>query len=352
MSNSPPPSQAQAASRAETVAEAQVAAQAGAPNGLPAEPPGVERRAAALLLLLLALLTVSVLYLLYARGAFEATQRLVLVADDSEGVTVGMDLSFSGFAIGRVARIALGPDGTARIEIDVPKKDAKWLRSSSVFTLSRGLVGGTAIRAYSGILSDPQLPDGAERRVLIGDATAEIPKLLAGVRELVANLTALTARDAALAGALASTQALTARLNQPEGALGLLMGNGRDRSQVLATLERTNALLARLDGLVGRVDGTVARADAQLLGPQGLVADSQGAVQQLRALLAEARGTLQGLDKLLAEAQGVATNARVATTDLGLLRAEVESSLRRVQQLVNEVNRRWPLARDTEVKLP
>jgi phospholipid/cholesterol/gamma-HCH transport system substrate-binding protein len=30
----------------------------------------------------------------------------------------------------------------------------------------------------------------------------------------------------------------------------------------------------------------------------------------------------------------------------------VEASLRKVQHLVNEVNRKWPLARDAEVKLP
>ncbi|HSW07550.1 MAG TPA: mammalian cell entry protein, partial [Aquabacterium sp.] len=41
-----------------------------------------------------------------------------------------------------------------------------------------------------------------------------------------------------------------------------------------------------------------------------------------------------------------------ASTDLGALRAEVEASLRKVEQLVNEVNRRWPFARDTELKLP
>ena len=44
-----------------------------------------------LLLALMAVLVVgSGLYLLYARGAFEPTQRLVLVADDSEGVVVGV----------------------------------------------------------------------------------------------------------------------------------------------------------------------------------------------------------------------------------------------------------------------
>jgi phospholipid/cholesterol/gamma-HCH transport system substrate-binding protein len=48
----------------------------------------------------------------------------------------------------------------------------------------------------------------------------------------------------------------------------------------------------------------------------------------------------------------VGANAREATTDLGALRAEVEASLRKVEGLVNEVNRKWPFARDTELKLP
>ena len=61
----------------------------------------MEFKAALLLVLLFMLVAGTVVYLLYARGAFEETQRLVLIADDSEGVTVGMDLTFSGFAIGR-----------------------------------------------------------------------------------------------------------------------------------------------------------------------------------------------------------------------------------------------------------
>src|SRR5512146_1346937 len=80
-------------------------------------------------------------YVLYARGVFEATQRLTLIADNVEGVSVGMDMSFSGFPIGRVNRIALADDGRARIEIIVPLKDARWLRSSSIFTLERGIGG-------------------------------------------------------------------------------------------------------------------------------------------------------------------------------------------------------------------
>ncbi|EER60694.1 Mammalian cell entry related domain protein [Acidovorax delafieldii 2AN] len=319
------------------------------PDAQPLRPVAyLQIKAAALLLFTLALIVGSGLYLLYARGAFEPTQTLVLTADDSEGVVVGMDMTFSGFPIGRVRRIELSEDGNARIVVDVPLKDAHWLRQSSVFTLVRGVVGGTNIRAYSGMLSDPILPAGAVRPVLRGDATAEIPQLMASARELLGNLNALTAEDAALGRSLGQARELTERLNGPGGALGVLMGNEADARKIVATLDRTNALLARLDGMV-------ARADRQVFGQDGkdaLVPEVRATVVQLNSLLAEARGSLRKVDAVLVEAQAIGANTREATTDLGALRAEVESNLRKVEGLVNEINRKWPFARNTELQLP
>ncbi len=312
----------------------------------------LELKALALLLLLALLVCGAVGYLLYARGAFEAHQRLVLVADDSEGVAVGMDLTFSGFAIGRVRSIELAADGNARLIIEVPQKDAHWLRSSSVFTLVRGLVGNTNLRAYSGQLSDPPLPDGAERRVLAGDATAEIPKLVTAARELVQNLSTLTAADGPLGSSLRNVQAATDKLNGPRGALGLLLGSDADAGKLVSTLDRTNALLASATALLGRADALAVKADAQVFGPDGLLRDTRATVLQLNAMLAEARTSLKRVDAVLADAQAIAGNARSASTDLGALRNEVDASLRKVQQLVDEVNRKWPFARDTELKLP
>jgi phospholipid/cholesterol/gamma-HCH transport system substrate-binding protein len=322
------------------------------PTASAARPERLELRAALLLVLMAVLVVGSGLYLLYARGAFEPTQRLVLVADDSEGVLVGMDVTFSGFPIGRVRRIELGADGSARILVDVPSKDARWLRTSSVFTLTRGVLGNTNLRAYSGILADPPLPDGAERKVLLGDATAEIPQLVAAARELVANLSTLSAQDSALAGTLANVQALTARANGPGGALGALSGDPQDAARLAQLLDRGNQLMSRLDGLVGRTDGLVGRADVQVFGDQGLVPDLKASVQQLHALLTDARATLQRVDGVLEEAHATAKNVRSATTDLDALRAEVEASLRKVDQLAVEINRKWPFKRETELKLP
>ena len=305
----------------------------------------LELKAIALMVFTLALIVGSALYLLYARGAFEPTQTLVLTADDSEGVVVGMDMTFSGFPIGRVRRIELAPEGNARIVIDVPRKDAHWLRVSSVFTLVRGMVGGTNIRAYSGMLQDDPLPDGAVRPALRGDATAEIPQLMASARDLLANLNALTAQDSALGASLAHVQQLTERLNGPGGALQLLMGNEQDARKIVATLDRTNALLARIDGMA-------AKADTQVFGPKGVLPEVQATVAQLGGLLADTRASLKKVDAVLAEAQAVGANVREGTADLGALRAEVESNLRKIDSLVNEINRKWPFARETEIKLP
>lgn len=305
----------------------------------------LEFKAALLLALLLLLIAGTVVYLLYARGAFEESQRLVLIAEDSEGVTVGMDLTFSGFPIGRVRRIELAEDGVTRIIIDVPRKDARWLRVSSVFTLTRGLLGNTALKAFSGILSDPPLPDGAERKVLMGDATAEIPRLVADMRDLVSNLRALTAQDSSLAASLGNVRDVTEKLKGPRGALGILLGNEADAKKLITALDRTNALLAKVDALA-------AKADAQAFGPEGLVPEARAAIVQLNAALADARASLKKVDAILADAQVAAGNARDATADLAALRAEVDTSLRKVGRMIDEVNRRWPFARDPKLKLP
>jgi phospholipid/cholesterol/gamma-HCH transport system substrate-binding protein len=301
---------------------------------------------AVLLLIFMALLVGgSALYVLYARGAFERTQTLVLLSDDSEGVVVGMDLTFSGFPIGRVRRIELAPDGKARIVVDVPTDDAHWLRTSSVFTLVRGLVGSTNIRAYSGMLKDPPLPDGATREVLRGDSGAEVPKLIATAKELLENLNTLTSSEGSVGASLGNVQKLTERLNGPGGALSVLLGNDAEAKKLLATLDRTNALLTKLDGLA-------AKTDTQVFGDKGVMPETRATVAQLNALLGDARASLKKVDAVLVDAQAVGANARAATDDLGALRAEVESSLRKVDGLVNEVNRKWPFARDTEIKLP
>jgi phospholipid/cholesterol/gamma-HCH transport system substrate-binding protein len=292
------------------------------------------------------------LYVLYARGVFEATQRITLISDNAEGVSLGMDLTFSGFPIGRVERISLADDGRARIQIEVPRRDAKWLRSTTIFTLERGIVGGARIRAFSGNLQDPPLPDGAERQVLRGDTQEEIPRMVATLRSTLENIEQMTGPGGSLQASLGNLRAATERVSGRHGALGAVLGNDDDAKKVVATIERANALLASLTGLSRRVDGVVGRADERLLGSGGVVEGTQRAVDQANGILGELRESLKRVDRILADAQSVSGNAKAATQDLASLRAEVDASLRKVTGLIDEINRKWPFQRDSEIRLP
>lgn len=269
-----------------------------------------EAKAIGLLLLTFVLVAAFVVYVMNARGVFEDNQHLLLVAENSEGVAVGMDLTFSGFPIGRVTRIELGDDGKAHIHLDIPRRDARWLRSSSVFTLERGVVGGARLRAYSGLLDDPALEDGAKREVLIGDASSGVPELVSTMHRLVANVERLTAEDAALSVTLDNLRQFTAALNGRHGALGALLGNEKDVGRVIAALE------------------------------------------QSRQLLTDARASLQKVDAALVDVKAITGNTRAATEDLDALRSEVDLNLRKVSGLIDDLNRKWPFARERKLELP
>lgn len=272
--------------------------------------PHAEAKAAGLLLLTLLLIAAFVVYVMTARGVFDENQRLVLIAENSEGVAVGADLTFSGFPIGRVVRIELGDDGKAHIHVDVPLHDARWLKTSSIFTLERGVVGGAKLRAFSGVLEDPPLENNARRDVLIGDAASGVPELVATMHKLIGNLERLSNEQSPLSASLDNVQQFTAALNGKHGALGALLGNEKDVARVIASLEQT------------------------------------------RLMLGEARASLQKLDAALVDVKAITGNTRVATEDLDALRAEIDLNLRKVSGLVDDLNRKWPFARERELKLP
>ena len=63
----------------------------------PPVPDHLEFKAVLLLGFMFTLIVAAALYVMYARGLFESSQRLVLVSEDSEGVVVGMNMTFSGY---------------------------------------------------------------------------------------------------------------------------------------------------------------------------------------------------------------------------------------------------------------
>lgn len=309
----------------------------------------VRWRAVLLLILTAALLVGTGVYLMWARGAFEPTQPLFLITDDSDGVSVGMNLNFSGFPIGRVRRIRLWKDGSVRVRVDVNTKDVHWLRTNSVFTLERGIVGAAKLRAFTGEPDAAPLPSRAVRNILRGDVSAEIPQVVADVRAVLRNLQQMTAPDSDLNATLAQTKALTGRLDGQGGKGGLLAaltGNPADA-------ERAGQILMAVDTLLARLNRLAAQADTQVFGAKGLMAGTQQSVAELNAALQQVRALLRQSEAAMRNLRAVSEDVRAATPDLAGVRAQIETDLDRVNALLTELQQKWPFAaKSQEIPLP
>jgi len=312
----------------------------------------LEFKVGLLLVLTLTLAVAFIGYTLYARGVFERTQKLTLIADNADGVSIGMAIGFSGFPIGQVKRMALTDQGKVRIEMAIPVKDARWLRTSSVFTLEKSMVGAAKIKAFSTNLKDPLLADNAERPLYTGDAAQEIPELMAKVRDVLSNLQNLTDQQSSLSQTMVNLRTVSDRMAGRYGVVGGILGDDQNARKVIEAIDRANTLLASLNGVSLKVDTVLTKTDQRLHGQGGIMDETQKAVVQINAILTDARESLKKADAILKNAQGISSDIKGATTDIASLRAQVDDSLAKVNRMIDEINRKWPFSHKAEVKLP
>lgn len=309
-----------------------------------------------LLALTLILGAVFIGYALYSRGAFQSTHKLWLTASDVENVSVGMPISFSGFPIGKVSRLSLEESGEVRIEVTLPAEDARWLRKNSTFTLEKAIVGGAKIKVSTPNLKDPALENGAVRPLQSGDATKA---LLDKVDKIVGNVADMTAAGSSINQTLGHVATVTGRMAGDQGVLGGLMGGPENAGKIITAIDRANTLLSSLNGVSLKVDTVLAKTDDRLFAKNGIMDQAQSATGNVNAILLDVRESLKKLDATLAhvqtasaDASKITGNVAAATTDLKQLRLEIDDSIRKVNHLINEINKKWPFAREVEIKTP
>ena len=293
-----------------------------------------------------------VLYILHARGFFEDTYRLQLAASTADGVAPGVPLVFSGIEIGRVSTLGLNDNGGIVIHAELLARNAKWLKENSTFTLDKPIVGGAKIRIDSPDLKAPALPENSTMLLLTSDVTKEIPILVERVKAILANVEHLTRKDGEVNGTLANLNTLTGRMTGEYGMLEAILGSPDKARGVTDSLDKTRALITKLDGLALKMDGMATKADKWLFATDGVAVQTREAMAQVKLMLVDAQSSLKKADALMTNAVAISADVKEGTQDIAKLRAEIDDAVRKANALVNEINKKWPFARDPEVKLP
>lgn len=293
-----------------------------------------------------------VVYLLHARGFFEKTYHLQLAAASADGVAPGVPLVFSGIEIGSVTTLGLNDNGGIVIRAELLERNAKWLKQNSTFTLDKPFVGGAKIRIDSPDLNAPALPDHSTMLLLTADISKEIPLLVERVKAILANVEHLTRQDGEINATLANVKTVTGRMTGEYGMLEGVLGSPEKARAVTDSLDKTRALITRLDGLALKMDGMAAKTDQWLFAPNGVAEHTRESLAQVRLMLNDAQSSLKKADALMSNAVEISANVKDGTQDIARLRAEIDDAVRKANALVNEINKKWPFARDPEVKLP
>jgi phospholipid/cholesterol/gamma-HCH transport system substrate-binding protein len=291
-------------------------------------------------------------YLLHARGFFEDTFHLQLAAASADNVAPGVPVVFSGIEIGRVTTLGLNDNGGIVIHAEFMQRNARWLRENSTFTLDKPIVGGARIRVDSPDLDAAPLANRATMLLLTSDISKEIPVLVERVKTILANVEHLTRKDGEFVGTLANVQTMTGRMTGEYGVLEGVLGSPEKARAVTDSLEKTRALMAKLDSLALKMDGMAGKADQWLFAKDGVADSAQASLKQIGVLLEDARSSLQKADALMANAVEISADVKEGARDIAALRAEIDDAVRKANTLVNEINKKWPFARDPEVKLP
>lgn len=293
----------------------------------------------------LVLAAVFIVYLLHARGFFEKIFHLQLAAASADGVAPGVPVVFSGIEIGRVTTLGLNENGGIIIHTEFLSRNAKWLKENSSFTLDKPIVGGAKIRVDSPDLRAPALPDNATMLLLTSDISKEIPALVERVKAILANVEYLTRKDGEINATLTNVKTVTGRMAGEYGVLEGVLGSPEKARAVTDSLDKTRALIAKLDAMT-------AKTDQWLFAQDGMAEQTKASLAQVRLMLNDAQSSLKKADAVMANAVEISANVKDGTQDIAKLRAEIDDAVRKANGLINEINKKWPFAREPEVKLP
>lgn len=264
-------------------------------------------------------------YLANKKGVFERGHTVILHSRTGDGLTVGMNLHFSGFKIGKITELELSPEGLVVVKISVPTRHLKWLRTDSVFVLERPILGSPKLSVKTENMSSPPLDPEARPMITEVSDINETIKRLEPLLEKVSHI-------------LGNIETITGTMAQKHSLLEMAIN---DREAVIAvqeTLKNTRQITADASSLL-------ARTGEELYGPYGIKPEI---LNVLKEVVVNLKKTEVVLDNVIT----VSANAARSTKDLELLRKDIDRAVYSINGLIDELNRKIPFPSEKKVELP
>jgi phospholipid/cholesterol/gamma-HCH transport system substrate-binding protein len=284
--------------------------------------------------------------------------RVIMPKEGSFGLREGGEIEVLGTTAGRVANITIKDDGQMIALIDVREDFAPFIRSDSEATIRKtyGIAGDTFLDVTLGegeplnwenaVIYARLDPTTTERL----DATLDdlrqrllptIDELRLGIQKWSEVADYLREPERDFGPLLADMKAISSRIRDGKGTLGMLVANDEMAANLADTIEEIRAAAAEVKPLMERL--TKVSEDAGVI--SGRLKDEAeqlpGLVDRLQQTLAEIEvfvGDLKQSGKVLPE---TTDSVRDAAVRLPEMIAEAEAAARSIRQLAESLRRRY-----------
>jgi phospholipid/cholesterol/gamma-HCH transport system substrate-binding protein len=271
------------------------------------------------------LIITSVIYIAYSKGFFSKEYAFTISSKSGEELAEGMPVYFSGFKIGRIEKLELSDQGMVLAKIRIPDQHVKWIKTSSIFSINKPLIGSSKLIVTTPNLDSPPLsPKDIPEIVRIDNIDETIKKVqptLEKVDKVVANI-----------------ERITANLAKKDSIVEMVVGDAESARSIRESIKRTQDILTKVNAILAKTDDQVYGNDGVLL--------------LIRKILKDFILKLEKINLTVDNINKMSSNAADSTKDLKLLRAEIDSTVNSIGNLVNEIDKKLPFKKEPEIKLP
>lgn len=288
-------------------------------------PKKVELKVGVFVVITTLLIISSVIYIAYSKGFFSKEHAFTISSKSGEELTEGMAVYFSGFKIGRIENLELSDQGLVLVKIRIPDQHVKWIKSSSIFSINKPLIGSSKLIVTTPNLNSPALsPRDVPEIVRIDNIDETIKRVqptLEKVDKVVSNI-----------------EKITANLARKDSIIEMVVGSPESSRSIRESIKKAQVILEKVDTILGKTDDQVYGSDGVLLLIRKILKDFILKLEKMNA-------TLDNVSKL-------SSNAADSTKDLKTLRSEIDATVQAIGKLVNEIDKKIPFKKEPEIKLP
>jgi phospholipid/cholesterol/gamma-HCH transport system substrate-binding protein len=237
------------------------------------------------------IICLALLYLAKEKGFFAINYTFTLSSRSGDGFAEGMPVEFSGFTIGKVQKLELNNKGIVLIKIKIPQSHVKWIRTDSIFTLYRPLIGTARIVVTTNNLNSAPLPD---------DKVPEV-QMVNHINDSI--------------------------------------------EKVQPLLEKITQIAENLERLTNKIDIMAGKTDVQVFG-------NEGTMPQFNKILKDVNGKLGKLNPTVDNVNKMSTEGSEGLKDIGILLSNLNDTLKAVEDMARGVDSIISTKKEPEIKLP